>query len=140
MERSKNHEQTVQQMLNRQARSITGMYPSTPLHPLLCEASLVPASTLLNHRQRSYAYRLLSLPDQHPTKEILPVSLRVGDESFQPGELPDNTLMWTEDTRATLYGQWLAWQLTTEHSMHPANGVEPVPVIGPDFHFQGKSL
>lgn len=78
----KNHEQTIQQMLNRQARSITGIYPSTPLHPLLREAGLVPASTLLNHRQRSYAYRLLSLPGQHPAKEILPVSLRVGDESF----------------------------------------------------------
>ena len=59
----KNHEQTIQKLLNRQARSITGMYPSTPIHPLLCEAGLVPTSTLLNHRQRHYAYRLLSLPD-----------------------------------------------------------------------------
>ena len=84
------------------------MYPTTPVYPLLCEASLEPASTLLNHHQRSYAYRLLSLPDQHPAKEILPVSLRVGDESFQPGKLPDNTLMLTEDTRPTLYEQWLA--------------------------------
>ena len=43
----KNHERTMQQMLNQQAKSITGMYPSTPLHPLLCEADLAPASTLL---------------------------------------------------------------------------------------------
>ena len=128
----KNHEQTIQHMLNRQARSITGMYPSTPLHPLLCEAGLIPASTLLDYRQRSYAYRLLSLPDQHPAKEILPASLRVGDASSQPGELPDDTLMWTENTRPTLYGQWLAWQLTTDHSIDPAHGVEPVPFISCD--------
>lgn len=89
----KNHENALQQLLNRQARSITGMYPSTPVHPLLCEAGLVPASTLLNYRQRSYTYRLLSLPDEHPAGEILPVSLRIEDESFQPGELPDATLM-----------------------------------------------
>ncbi len=80
----KNHKQTIQRMLNRQIRSITGMYPSTPLHPLLYEAGLAPASTLLNYRQRSYAYRLLCLPDQHPAQEILPASLRVGDASFQP--------------------------------------------------------
>ena len=46
----KNHERTIQQMLNRQARSITGMYPSTPLHPLFCEVRLVLASTLLDYR------------------------------------------------------------------------------------------
>ena len=136
----KNHERTIQQMLNRQARSIIGMYPSTLLHPLLCEAGLIPASTLLDYRQRSYAYRLLYLPDQHPAKEILPASLRVGDISFQPGELPDNTLTWIENIRPILYGQWLAWQLTVEHSIDPANGVEPVPVISSVSHFKNKVI
>lgn len=28
--------------------------------------------------------------------------------------------------RPTLYGQWLAWQLTIDHSIDPAKGVEPV--------------
>ena len=57
----KNHERTIQQIINRQARSITGMYPSTPIHPLLYEAGLVLASTLLNYRQRQYAFQLLGL-------------------------------------------------------------------------------
>ena len=100
----KNHEHTIQQLFNRQARSITGMYRSTPLHPLLCEAGIIPASTHLDYRQRLYAHRLLSLPDLHPAKEILPISLRVGDEGFQPGELPDDSLMWTQHARPTLYG------------------------------------
>ncbi len=45
----RNHERTIQQMINRQARSITGICSSTLIHPLLCEAGLVPASTLLDH-------------------------------------------------------------------------------------------
>lgn len=129
----KNHEHTIQHLFNRQARSITGMYPSTLLHPLLSEAGLILASTLLDYRQRLYAYRLLSLPDEHPAKQILLISLRIGDGSSQPGELPDNTLMWMQDTRPTIYGQWLAWQITFEHSIDPADGVEPVETITPDF-------
>ncbi len=128
----KNHERTIQQIINRQARSITGMYPSTPIHPLLCEACLVLASTLLNYRQRQYALRLLSLSDQHPTKEILPISLRKGDAGSQPGELPENTLMWTENARPTLYGQRLAWQISFEHAIEPADGVEPVEIMEVD--------
>lgn len=127
-------------MLNRQARSITGIYSSPPLNPLLCKAGLAPASTSLDYRQRLSAYRLLSLPDQHPAKEILPASLRVGDASFQLGEPPEDTLTWTENARPTLYGQWSAWQLTTEHSIDPANGVEPVPVLSPNFHFRKEVI
>ena len=115
-------------------------YPSTPLYPLLCEAGLTPASTLPDYRQRLYAYRLLSLPDQHPAKGIVPISLRIGDGGFQPGELPDNTLVWTQETRPTLYGQWLAWQINIEHSIDPADGVEPVETINPDSHFQGEVI
>lgn len=43
----KYHEQTIQKLLNRHAQSITGMYPSTLLHPLLSEAGLVPPRLLL---------------------------------------------------------------------------------------------
>ena len=66
------------------------MYPSTPVYSLLSEAGLISASTLLDYRQRLYAYQLLSLLDEHPAKQILPISLRIEDGSFQPGELPDN--------------------------------------------------
>ena len=106
-------------MINQQARLITGMYSSTPIHPLLCEAGLIPASILLDYHQRRYTHRLLSLPDSHPTKEISPISLREGDRGFQPGEMPENTTLWTENVRPTLYGQWL-------HAIDPAEGVESV--------------
>ena len=36
----KNHESTVQKLLNRQGRAITGMHPSTPIHSLLWESKI----------------------------------------------------------------------------------------------------
>lgn len=41
----KNHENTVQILLNRQAKAITGVYPNTPIHPLLSKAGLISAET-----------------------------------------------------------------------------------------------
>ena len=124
-----NHEQTIQQLLNRQARSITEMYPSTPIHPLLSEAGLIPAQILLDNRQRMYAYRLLTLPDQHAAKTILPISLRNRDRNSQPREQPTDTLLWTKITRPAPYGQWLAWQIALDHAIDPAEGVEPVKLV-----------
>ena len=40
--------------------------------------------------------------------------------------------MWTENTRPTLYGQWLAWQLITNHFIDPVHGIEPVLFISYD--------
>lgn len=108
------------------------------IHPLLCEAGLTPASIVLDNRQRMYAYRLLSLPDKHPTKNILPVSLRIGDGNLD--ELPEDNLMWTQNTRPSSYGQWLAWQLTIDHSIDPADGAEPVKIIKPDTKFVGEII
>lgn len=69
------------------------MYSSTPIHSLLCKASLIPVSVLLDYQQKIYIHWLLCLPDLHLNKEILLVSLRKGDRGFQLGELPENTLI-----------------------------------------------
>lgn len=53
VEDQKTNEQTFQKLVNRQARSITGMYSSTPIHPLLGEAGLIPAKILLDSCQKS---------------------------------------------------------------------------------------
>ncbi len=116
------------------------MYPSTHLHLLLYEADLTPGSIVLDNRQRLYACRLLSLPDEDPEKKILPISLRVGDRTFQPKQLQKNNLIWTKNARPTLYGQWLAWQMTLDHSFDPADGVEPVEVINPGINFQREII
>lgn len=81
-------------MINRQARSITGMYPSTPILALMCESGLIPAHIILDFRQRKYAYRLLSLPDSISTKGILPITLRIGDDHAQPKDQPEGDGIW----------------------------------------------
>lgn len=48
--------------------------------------------------------------------------------------------MWTQDARPALNGKWLAWQTTIENSVDPADAVEPVEVIKPGTHFQGKAV
>ena len=78
----KNHERTIQQLINCQTQSITGIYSNIPIHPLLYKAELIPTSILLDYCQKIYTHRLFSLPDLHPTKEILPISLRKGDRSL----------------------------------------------------------
>lgn len=77
--KQKNHEYKVQQLINRQTRAITGMYPSTPIQALMSEAGLVPTRILLDHCQRMYTHRLLRLPDDHLTKKLLPMSFTNGD-------------------------------------------------------------
>ena len=71
------------------------MYQSTPIAPLMSEAGLIPAKIMLDYRQRRYAYRLLTLSDGCPTKDILPISLKMGDGSAQPGELPEKDEIWS---------------------------------------------
>lgn len=59
----------------------------------------------------------------------MPVSLRKGDGGCQPKELLENTLIWTQSARLTLYGEWLTWQVIVKHSIDPAEGVKLVEMI-----------
>ena len=34
--------------------------------------------------------------------------------------------MQTQNLQSTLYGQWLAWQITLDDAIDPANGVKPI--------------
>lgn len=80
-------------MLNQQARTIIEIYPSIPIYLLLSKASLIPAKTLLDFRQKFYSYQLLTLPDHHHPKYILSVNLKMEDESSKPREQLKETLM-----------------------------------------------
>lgn len=53
----------------------------------MSKSGLILAKILLDYWQRKYAYHLLILPDRHPTKDILLITLRVGNRSVQSGEL-----------------------------------------------------
>ena len=118
---------------------ITGMYPSTPIAALMSESGLMPAHILLDFRQRKYACRILSLPDSIPTKEILPITLRVGDGNAQPEDLPEDDSMWASNQRITIYGQRLARQVSVKFSIDPAEGTEPIWAM-PGLSFPGKLI
>ena len=103
------------------------MYSSTPIQGLMSKAGLLPAQILLDYRQKMYTYRLLTLPDDHPAKNILPISLRKGDASTtNTDDQPEDTLIWAENDRPTSLSQWLARQLSITQAVDSAYGVEPI--------------
>ncbi|ODM18007.1 hypothetical protein SI65_06795 [Aspergillus cristatus] len=116
----------IQLMINRQARATTGMLKSTPVGPLVREAGLAPAEALLEARQLRYTTRLLSLPENHPAKEILPVSFREGDQHAQPGEQTPGNRQWAERNNQGPWslGQHLARQLANILPVDPSGGFE----------------
>lgn len=85
----RNYQTDLQKLINQQARSITGMYRSSPISPLMNDSGLFPAHILLDFRQQASAHRILCLFDSVLTKSILPVSLRKSDGNAQPEELPE---------------------------------------------------
>ena len=115
------------------------MYPSTPIDALISESGLTPAHILLDFRQRKYAHRILSLPNSIPTKEILPITLRIGDGNAQPNEQPEKDAIWASNERITTYGQRLARQISIKGCIGPAEGAEPV-VTSSRLTFPGKLI
>lgn len=76
---------------------MTGVYPSTPLYPLLYEAELTLTLIFLDYCQKLYVYRLFCFSNQYPAKEFLPVSLKNRDGGCQPEKLPESTLIWIQN-------------------------------------------
>jgi hypothetical protein len=122
--------QDLQQLINRQARSITGALKSTPIGPLISEAALVPATPLLDNRQRKYALRALQLPTTHPINGLLPPTLRYGDGEAQPGQYSNSNLEWAEPSSLTPkgIGQRLAKKLTIGPVIDPSEGCETAKI------------
>ena len=126
-------------MINQQACSIIGMYPSTPIATLMSKSGLVPAHILLDFRQYKYACHILSLPNSIPTKEIFPITLQVGDVNAQPEDLLEDNLIWASNQRITLYGQQLARQILVKFSIDLAKKIEPIWAM-PGLSFPGKLI
>ena len=64
----------------------------------------------------------------------------MGDESSQPGEQPEDTLMWVENSKPRLFGHLLAQKIASSHSIDPADGIEPVESFAPSSNFGGKVI
>ena len=62
------------------------------------------------------------------------------DESLQPGEQPEDTLIWVKNWKLRLFGQLLAQKIASSHSIDPANGINPIETFAPSFNFGGKVI
>lgn len=85
-----------------------------------------------------YTNRLFTFLDQRLTKIILPISLRNRDKNSQPRKQPIDTLLWTENTQPTSYGQWLAWQIALDYAINLAEGVKPIGLVECIAKFEGR--
>lgn len=120
----KTWEQSIQKLVNRQGRTITGTFPGSPVGVVVKEAGLRPAISLLNNRQRRYAQRLLSLPTENHMRNILPETLRDGDAHAQPGDQESTNWDWITHRKAKTIGQRLAYALVKDTRIDTTFGVE----------------
>lgn len=72
------------------------MFPSVPTGIVPREAWLRQAMCFLNNRQRWYGYRLLTASVTQPTCDLLPATLRGGDEQAQLGDQPEGNNQWAQ--------------------------------------------
>jgi len=80
----------LQCLLNRQARSILGMLPTTPWGALITEAGLTPTSVILDYRQQQFAARLANacvtmLKKLHQNPSSSALICRVGNQEHEHG-------------------------------------------------------
>lgn len=74
----------LQKLINGQSCSIHHMYIITSSHSFITETGLICAYITLDFWQSMYAYRLLSILDWILTKNIVPISSRIGEKNIQP--------------------------------------------------------
>ena len=63
----------------------------------------------------------------------------MGDESAQPGELPEKVEIWSFSQKISAYSQWLTQQVFVGFSINPVERVEPVIHLEPT-KFLGKII
>lgn len=57
------------------------------------------------------------------------ISIRKGNISSELSKLPKNTSIWTKNAWPTFYKHWLDHQISFQHSIEKADGVELVKTI-----------
>ena len=68
----------LQLLVNHQARATTGCFRTTNLAVLSMESGLRPAATQLEHRQRRFGPRLLSLPQGSLARRVVGAPTKIG--------------------------------------------------------------
>jgi len=136
----------MQLLLNRQARTFTGLLRSTPLPFLWCESGLPRAQDLLDYRQARYAVRALDADGDHPTHQLLPTNFRHGELYRHEGATDDpSSTGWTRPEKThRSFGSRLAQQIARHVNYDPEYGFElpcraDEPDTTPALRLQGYS-
>src|SRR5579871_1788161 len=139
-EGQKDKQEKIQKLLNKQARAITGAFKTTPIPFLKKEANLPDATGLLDNRRLGFTLRCLKQVEGHPSRRILPPSLRFG-EIGELGQLFSETnLEWATKPKGGDIGKRLARILNRKIPITLENGIDyhhewPKP---DDSEFPGK--
>lgn len=82
-----------------------------------------------NRSVHIYAYQLFSLPDSIPTKDILPITLQIGNGNTESEAQPELDNIWASNHHVTKYGQQLPRQVSVRFNIDPAKGNKSIWTI-----------
>jgi hypothetical protein len=116
----------VQQLLNSQARAITGLLMSIPRAFLQTAACLPTAQDLLDRRQTKFATRALGADGDHPTHQILPANFHFGELHRHEGATGQpSSIGWTKSEKThRSFGSRLAQQIVKHVSYDTEYGFQ----------------
>jgi len=119
-------ENKLQLLLNRQARTITGLLRSTPLAFLRDQVCLPSARDLLDNRQTRYAVRALGANGDHPTHQLLPANFRLGElYGYESATVEPSSIGWTRPEKThRLFGSRLAQQIVKHVNYDAEHGFD----------------
>jgi hypothetical protein len=91
---------------------------------------MTPIEPLLDHKQRKFTIRALKLPSINLANQLLPPTLRYGDESAQPNEYSTGNLEWSDyRVKPRNLAQRLAKKLTNQLKLDPSEGFEEAKCV-----------
>jgi ribonuclease HI len=129
-EGQRNYQEKIQKLLNKQARAITGLFRTTPIPFLRKAADLPEAGKLLDQRRLGFISRCLRQPEGHPSRSLLPASLRFGEFEDPNTQLSSHYLEWVEKEKGGEIGKRLARALKKNLPISLEDGIE--------FYFEWK--
>lgn len=126
-------------MVNKQGSAMTGIFWSAPTGIMVRYTGLRFAVSLLNTRQSRFRFRLLTVARSQPSRDILLVTLREGDDQAQSGELPegDDNCAWPPQRAQKTLKPRLCWTIMEGSGIDTTLGTEHTEWVEPEA-FRGS--
>lgn len=99
----KTDQNRLQKLIHKQTCLMTGIYFDTTIAAVISESGLISAHIMLDFLQRIYTYQLFNLSDSILNKDILPITLQIGDKNAQTKDQPVLYSIWASNKQVTTY-------------------------------------